>query len=100
MSSTLRNNTEDLRQLKLLGWSVVGVLLAAWAGWVSLLAISSQQQVTAVEVRESVHYEALHSDLAEVKTDVKLLLSRTARSSNETTRLASGFSSGDCDVTD
>lgn len=83
-SSAVSQNTTDLHRLLLSGWWLVGVLLCAWGGWLSLLAIANGTAVQKIETREAAHFEQLHHDLQEVKRDVKELLSRQRLSETHT----------------
>jgi hypothetical protein len=64
---------EDLRTIKWGGWSIVGVVFFAWAGWLSLLAIGTQASVVQQEERETNHFEQLRQDIRDVKDEVVAL---------------------------
>lgn len=92
-TDSIRRNTADLDQFKLIGWSVAGVVLCAVAGWLCLQVIANTAAVTRIEEREGAHFQQLHADLDEVKGDVKELLTRsreaaTRDSANEVVHVA------------
>lgn len=69
-SPTLRTglSEDEVSRLRWFGWSVAGVLLAAWAGWISLLALANGTAITRTEERQQNQYQQLREDLAEIKT--------------------------------
>ena len=70
---------EDLRRIRWAGWSLLGVVVCSWAGWLTLLAISHSSEIALVRDREDRHFIALQKQLDEIRSDVKQLLQRGAR---------------------
>lgn len=62
---------DDLQRIKWAGWGLAAVILCAWAGWVSLLAIANSTGLARTEERQTNQYQQLREDIAEVKTLVK-----------------------------
>ena len=65
---------EEMQRVRWAGWAVVCTLLLSWAGWITLLAISSSTKITTHAERIDQHYLQLHTTLTEVQDDVKQLL--------------------------
>lgn len=67
--------TEDeLRRFRWFGWSMLGILVLSWAGWVSLLVIAHSSEIATITDREATHHAILKDSIDEIKADVKQLL--------------------------
>lgn len=65
---------EELQHVRWAGWAILIGILVAWAGWVSLLAISTDTALNRTEERQELHYEQLHTDIQDIKSDVRAIL--------------------------
>lgn len=65
-----RSNAQDLQTIKWAGWSLVGLIVCAWSGWISLAVIANTQAVTRTEERQAVQYLQLRDDVAKLQGDV------------------------------
>lgn len=68
-SPTLRSglSEDEVSRLRWFGWSVAGVLLCAWAGWISMLALSNGTAITRTTERQQNQYQQLREDVLEIK---------------------------------
>lgn len=57
----------DVQQFKAAGWIAVGTIFLAWAGWISLEAISTSSQADVIEATQESQFEMLREDIAELK---------------------------------
>ena len=74
---SIRMAAEDLRRIRWAGWSILGVMLASWASWSTLLTIAHTSEIALVTERENQHFQTLQKQLDEIKSDVKQLLRRS-----------------------
>ena len=64
----------DWQRVKWAGWSIAGVILFSWAGWVSLLAIANSSQTHVNSKTQELHYQQLREDIADLKVLIQRLL--------------------------
>jgi hypothetical protein len=76
-AETIQRHSAFIDQLKLAGWIVLFAVGTSWIVGVSWQVIDNYRSIGEVESREDAHYEHLHSDIEEVKGDVKELLQRS-----------------------
>lgn len=62
-----RMSDDDLQRIKWAGWTVAGMVMAAWGGWISLVAIATQAGLGRTEERQQNQYQQLRDDVAELK---------------------------------
>ena len=61
---------DDLQRIKWAGWTLAGVLLCAWAGWLSLLAIRNATGLARTDERQNNQYMHLREDIKNVRGDL------------------------------
>lgn len=64
----------DWQRVKWAGWTIVGLIVFSWAGWVSLLAIANSSQTTVNSRTQELHYQQLREDIADLKHLIQRLL--------------------------
>ena len=70
--------SEDLQRIKWFAWVCIGIAAPAWAGWITLVTVSTTDRVTRNEERIASQYalltqsvDALREDIAEIKQQLR-----------------------------